>query len=199
MKKIIREISLLRQLSNLSNNNHIVKLLDVIVDGEINKGNTVHFFLVFELMESDLFRVLDNASEINFTENDLIKILYQLLCSLKFLDKLKVLHRDIKSQNIMLDGDFNVKLCDFGLARFFGEAASQNNPESLSEEKIVDKLVQSLPKRRAAKRRLSNHVVSRFYRSPEIALVETYSTKADVWSAGCVLSEMVMSLPPYAA
>jgi len=52
--------------------------------------------------------------------------------------------------------------------------------------------------RKTVKRRLSNHVVTRHYRAPEVALLEPeYSSKVDVWAAGCILSEMMMSVPGY--
>ena len=47
------------------------------------------------------------------------KILYQLLCALNFLSSAKVLHRDLKPGNILIDEDCNVKICDFGLARYY--------------------------------------------------------------------------------
>ena len=45
------------------------------------------------------------------------KILYQLLIGLKYLRNIKILHRDLKPENILSDQDFNIKICDFGLAR----------------------------------------------------------------------------------
>ena len=42
----------------METNNHVVKLYDVIVEGEIKVGNTVHFFLVMELMKTDLASLL---------------------------------------------------------------------------------------------------------------------------------------------
>ena len=52
-----------------------------------------------------------------FSENSLIKILYNILCALNFIHASNVMHRDIKPSNILVDSNFNVKICDFGLAR----------------------------------------------------------------------------------
>ena len=54
MKRVIREISLLRQLSKKESSPHVVQLHEVIVDGKIQEGQTVVLFLVMERMKFDL-------------------------------------------------------------------------------------------------------------------------------------------------
>ena len=56
-------------------------------------------------------------NNIIFTENIVLKIIYSSLCSLSFLHEANVLHRDIKSANILVYSDGNTKICDFGLSR----------------------------------------------------------------------------------
>ena len=73
------------------------------------------------------------------------------------------MHRDLKPQNLLLDGKGNIKLADFGLARAFG-----------------------LPVKT-----YTHEVVTLWYRAPEILLGQKqYSTPVDIWSIGCIFAEM---------
>ena len=64
-----------------------------------------------------LINTLLDKEDLQLTEETTIKILYRLLCSLKYLHQAGVMHRDIKPGNILLDSGLNVKICDFGLSR----------------------------------------------------------------------------------
>jgi len=76
----------------------------------------------------------------------------------------RVLHRDLKPQNLLIDRHGYIKLADFGLARAFGMPV----------------------------RTYTHEVVTLWYRAPEILLgSKFYSTSVDVWSLGCVFAEMV--------
>ena len=119
MKRVIREISLLRQLTRRESSPHVVQLYEVIVDGKFQEGQTVVLFLVMERMKFDLREVLENPQKHSLNEEKLVKIQYQLLCALSHLSELDILHRDIKPANILLDADYNVKIADLGLARHY--------------------------------------------------------------------------------
>jgi serine/threonine protein kinase len=54
---------------------------------------------------------------VSLKDEHIIKIMYQLLIGLKYLRHVKILHRDLKPENILCDYYFNIKICDFGLAR----------------------------------------------------------------------------------
>lgn len=150
----IREISLLREL----NHSNVLKLLDV-THGERR------LYLVFEYIETDLKRLMDSTP--NFCHNhSLIKLyLWQLLSGLSYCHMRRVLHRDLKPQNLLIDRARNeVKLADFGLARAFG-----------------------IPTRA-----LTHEVVTLWYRAPEVLLgMQNYSTPVDMWSLGCIFAEMI--------
>ena len=131
-----------------------------------------------------------------FNEEMVIMIMYNLLTSINFLHKSNIMHRDIKPANILLDYNCVVKLCDFGLARTalkknqdFSQQVSHQLKQltqtrsnkitehdrrtvisSILEESHVSKSPGSGSKTAQKKsvRAISNHVVTRFYRAPEI-------------------------------
>ncbi|XP_064899631.1 cyclin-dependent kinase 2 isoform X1 [Columba livia] len=149
----IREISLLKEL----NHPNIVKLLDVI-----HTENKL--YLVFEFLHQDLKKFMDSAS-ISGIALPLIKsYLFQLLQGLAFCHAHRVLHRDLKPQNLLINADGAIKLADFGLARAFGVPV----------------------------RTYTHEVVTLWYRAPEILLgCKYYSTAVDIWSLGCIFAEMI--------
>lgn len=107
----IREISLLKEL----NHPNIVKLLDVI-----HTENKL--YLVFEFLHQDLKKFMD-ASALTGIPLPLIKsYLFQLLQGLAFCHSHRVLHRDLKPQNLLINAEGSIKLADFGLARAFGDS-----------------------------------------------------------------------------
>jgi len=156
----IREISLLKELEHPN----IVRLVEVV-------HNIDRLTLVFEFCEQgDLKQYLDAHFGIIPTQK--IKwFLYQLLKGVEFCHSKKVLHRDLKPQNLLLSKDGTLKLADFGLARAF-----------------------SVPTRG-----FSHEVVTLWYRAPEVLMgYHNYSTPIDLWSVGCVFAEMKNGKPLFA-
>lgn len=93
--------------------------------------------------------------------------MHQLLNGIAFCHVHRVLHRDLKPQNLLIDREGFIKLADFGLARAFGVPV----------------------------RTFTHEVVTLWYRAPEILLgTKFYSTAVDVWSLGCIFAEMVGSM-----
>ncbi|XP_014601444.1 PREDICTED: cyclin-dependent kinase 2-like isoform X2 [Polistes canadensis] len=151
----IREISLLRELAHPN----IVQLFDV-VDGD------KHLYLVFEFLQQDLKKLLDSVK--SGLDQALVKsYLYQLLKGISFCHLNRILHRDLKPQNLLIDREGYIKLADFGLARTF-----------------------LIPVRT-----YTHEVVTLWYRAPEILLgTKLYSSAVDIWSLGCIFAEMVCKL-----
>lgn len=104
----LREITILREL----NHPNIVELKDVVC--EENK-----LYLLFEHLEYDLKRYFDEVGNENLNENVIKSFLYQILDGVAYCHANKVIHRDLKPQNLLLDTTGKLKIADFGLARAF--------------------------------------------------------------------------------
>ncbi|CAN4119933.1 unnamed protein product [Withania somnifera] len=101
------------------------------------------------------------------TEDHCQYFLYQLLRGLKYVHSANVLHRDLKPSNLLLNADCDLKICDFGLARTTSEADF-----------------------------MTEYVVTRWYRAPELLLNCTeYTAAIDIWSVGCILMELIKREP----
>ena len=100
-------------------------------------------YLVMEYVETDLKELV--KSSMLLSEEHVKMITYNLLRALQSIHSADVLHRDIKPANILVDDDCNIKLCDFGLARTIPNLSTHNHSK------------------RASKRKLSSHVVTRWY------------------------------------
>nr|CAD7458992.1 unnamed protein product [Timema tahoe] len=148
----IREISLLRELDHPN----IVKLLEVVPCDK-------KLYMVFEYLLLDLKKFLDMNRTLLPTS--LVKsYTFQLLSAISFCHAHKVLHRDLKPQNLLIDHTGYIKLADFGLARGFGIPV----------------------------RTYTHEVVTLWYRAPEILLgAKFYTTSVDIWSLGCIFAEMM--------
>lgn len=109
--RMLREIILLRKL----NNSRFVKIFDLIepVSYEPKKFDTL--YIVLELAESDMRKLI--KSEAYLSLEQVRKVMYDLLCAIKYMHSASVLHRDLKPGNILLSKNMEVKICDFGLAR----------------------------------------------------------------------------------
>jgi len=152
----IREISLLKELKHPN----IVRLYDVI---HTEKKLT----LVFEYLDQDLKKYMDECGGV-LSKPTVKSFLYQLLKGIAFCHEHRVLHRDLKPQNLLINRKGELKLGDFGLARAFGIPV----------------------------RSYSHEVVTLWYRAPDVLMgSRKYSTPIDIWSAGCIFAEMTTGRP----
>jgi len=153
----IREISLLKQLQHPN----IVRLYDVV---HTDKKLT----LVFEFLDQDLKKYLDACGEAGLDSCTIKSFLYQLLKGIGYCHQHRVLHRDLKPQNLLINLDGELKLADFGLARAFGIPV----------------------------RNYTHEVVTLWYRAPDVLMgSRKYSTQVDIWSVGCIFAEMANGRP----
>ena len=125
-RAIVSEIQVMSQLSRMENNQHTVKILDIIVSDDDC------IFIVMEKVISDLKKVLLSSSGISFDEEHALVLMYNSLCSLNYLHSSNIMHRDIKPANLLVDGNCQVKLCDFGFAR-----TVPINTDAVTVKKIV--------------------------------------------------------------
>ncbi|CAL8078087.1 unnamed protein product [Calicophoron daubneyi] len=156
-KRVHRE---LKMLSSLKHEN-IVNLLDVVKCESYVNFDEIYF--LFELMQTDLHKIIVSPQPLSL---DHVKIfVYQILRGLKYLHSARIVHRDIKPGNMLVNSNCLLKICDFGLARMddpFEEA------------------------------HLTQEVVTQYYRSPELLMEATrYSYSVDIWSVGCTFAELL--------
>ncbi len=124
-------------------------------------------FLVMEFCSQDLASLLDNMAS-PFTEAQVKCIMKQVFQGLDYLHGRFIVHRDLKVSNLLMTDEGAVKIADFGLARFFGLPLKPMTPK----------------------------VVTLWYRSPELLLnAKHQSTAIDMWSAGCILGELLAHKP----
>ena len=113
---ILREISLLRHLGKYNHPN-IVKLVD-ICHGPRQEREMV-LYLVFEHVDQDLNAYLSKCPPPGVGQDKIKDLMWQILCGVDFLHSHRIVHRDIKPQNILLANSGALKLADFGLARIY--------------------------------------------------------------------------------
>ncbi|RPB03488.1 Pkinase-domain-containing protein [Choiromyces venosus 120613-1] len=157
----VREMKLLQALKQ----NNVVSLLEMMVE----KGD---FYMVFEYMDHDLTGILNHPT-FRLEPCHIKHLAKQFFEGLEYLHHRGVLHRDIKGSNILLNNDGQLKIADFGLARFYTKAS----------KKQLD---------------YTNRIITLWYRPPEILLGATaYGPAVDIWSAACVFVELFTRQPVF--
>ena len=122
-------------------------------------------YLVLEFCEHDMAGLL-SCEEIKFSLGEIKSIIQQLFNALFYIHGNNILHRDMKSSNILVTKTGALKLADFGLARALSKG--QQQPQ-----------------------RYTNRVVTLWYRPPELLLgARDYGPPIDMWGAGCIMAEM---------
>ena len=204
-KRILREIKLLKQFNHPS----VIRIYDVFVNHTIGDFDTI--YVIMELTDASLRDAIE--SPLYFSESQIKKIFYNFISGLKYLKSVGVLHRDIKPDNILLYENCSVKICDFGLSRVALETScplsfhrmkrkaiddrkkrivKEESKAAVNEEKPIEKLIPITKRPKRTRRKLSNHVVTRWYRAPEIILTQKdYEYSVDIWAAGCVFAELL--------
>ncbi|XP_057286210.1 serine/threonine-protein kinase 36 isoform X1 [Pezoporus wallicus] len=156
LKNLQREIEIMRGLHHPN----IIQMLDSF---ETDKEVVV----VTDYAEGELFQILEDDRTL--PEDQVQTIAAQLVSALYYLHSHRILHRDMKPQNILLGKDGVVKLCDFGFAR------------AMSIHTMVLTSIKGTP----------------LYMSPELVEERPYDHTADLWSVGCILYELFVGTPPF--
>lgn len=156
LRNLQREIEIMRGLWHPN----IVHMLDSF---ETDKEVVV----VTDYAEGELFQILEDDGKL--PEDQVQAIAAQLVSALYYLHSHRILHRDMKPQNILLAKGGGIKLCDFGFAR------------AMSTNTMVLTSIKGTP----------------LYMSPELVEERPYDHKADLWSVGCILYELAVGMPPF--
>ncbi|XP_058249336.1 serine/threonine-protein kinase Nek1 isoform X3 [Hemibagrus wyckioides] len=165
---VIKEIG----ISRMSNKERQESRKEVAVLANMSHPNIVQYkesfeengclYIVMDYCEGgDLFKKINNQKGL-FPEEQILDWFVQICLALKHVHDRKILHRDIKSQNIFLTKDGTIQLGDFGIARVL------NSTVELARTCIG----------------------TPYYLSPEICENKPYNNKSDIWALGCVLYEM---------
>jgi len=167
-KRILREIKLMKKFSH----ENVVGILDLIAP-PTTCSEFEDIYIVQDLMETDLHRIIYSRQPL--TLEHIQYFVYQILRGLKYIHSSNVIHRDLKPSNLLLNSNCDLKICDFGLAR------------TLEDEQKSDG---------NANAPLTEYVVTRWYRAPEIMLAcQEYTKAIDVWSVGCIFAELLARSP----
>ncbi|XVF54649.1 hypothetical protein PTKIN_Ptkin05aG0198200 [Pterospermum kingtungense] len=153
----LREINILASFDHPS----IVKVKEVVVDDHDN------VYMVMEYMDHDLKGLMESMKR-PFSTSDVKCLMLQLLEGVKYLHDNWVLHRDLKTSNLLFNNQGELKICDFGMARQYGSPLKP----------------------------YTTKVVTQWYRAPELLLgAKKYSIAVDMWSVGCIMAELLAKDP----
>ena len=162
-KTMKRELKMLQMLKH-----------DNVVDFQeafIYKGN---LFLVFEYVEKNLLEVLEKSPE-GLNPKLIRSFVFQMCKAVHYLHINNMIHRDVKPENLLIDENMQLKLCDFGFARKITLNEKNNNIEAMTD-----------------------YVATRWYRSPELLLSNgIYGPEVDYWAIGCIMGELADGNPMF--
>ncbi|CEI39542.1 unnamed protein product [Fusarium venenatum] len=187
----LREIKLLKLLSH----KNILRLEDMAIEHptrqiltaphrsrlttpSADKRKKPIVYMATPYMDHDLSGLLDNPS-VQFKEPQIKCYMLQLLEGLRYLHDSRILHRDMKAANLLINNKGILQIADFGLARHYDGKTPQSGVH-MGE----------------GKRDYTGLVVTRWYRPPELLLqLRQYTPAIDVWGVGCVFGEMLHGKP----
>ncbi|XP_023176285.2 serine/threonine-protein kinase NLK2 [Drosophila hydei] len=156
-KRVFRELKMLCFFKH----ENVLSALDILQPPHLDFFQEI--YVITELLQSDLHKIIVSPQHLSA---DHIKVfLYQILRGLKYLHSARILHRDIKPGNLLVNSNCVLKICDFGLARV-------EEPDQAKH--------------------MTQEVVTQYYRAPEILMgARHYSSAVDVWSVGCIFGELL--------
>jgi len=155
----LREISTLQAISHPN----ILKLLEVVLG-----PSPADIYLVLPFLPHDL-KALQQTMPEPFLPSEVKTLMIQISSALAYLHNHWILHRDLKTSNILLAHDGTIRIADFGMARPYSDPLPPN---------------------------LTQCVVTLWYRAPELLLgTDSYGAEVDVWSLGCVFGELLLNTP----
>ena len=162
-KTMKRELNMLRMLRH----DNVVDFQDAF----IYKGN---LFLVFEYVEKNLLEVLEKSPD-GLSPKLIRSFVFQMCKAVHYLHTNNMIHRDVKPENLLINENMQLKLCDFGFARKIVLDENNNNIDAMTD-----------------------YVATRWYRSPELLLSNgIYGPEVDYWAIGCIMGELADGNPMF--
>ncbi|KAF2144936.1 uncharacterized protein K452DRAFT_305892 [Aplosporella prunicola CBS 121167] len=158
-------VTALREIQTLTEarHRHVVGLREVVVGDALND-----VFLVMDFVEHDLKTLQEDMAE-PFLPSEVKTLMLQLTSAVSYLHDHWILHRDLKTSNILMNNRGEIKIADFGMARYFGDPPPPD---------------------------MTQLVVTLWYRAPELLLGATeYGRAVDMWSVGCIFGELLAKEP----
>eukprot|EP01064_Diplonema_japonicum_P010398 TRINITY_DN17650_c0_g1_i1.p1 TRINITY_DN17650_c0_g1~~TRINITY_DN17650_c0_g1_i1.p1 ORF type:complete len:1092 (+),score=233.50 TRINITY_DN17650_c0_g1_i1:37-3312(+) len=159
-EKELRNLRAEIEIMTTLNHENIIMLLDAF-------ETKTEFVVVMEYAQGELYEILEDDRCL--PEKIVQKIAKQLAKALNYLHSNRIIHRDMKPQNILIGRNGTVKLCDFGFAR------------AMSCNTMVLTSIKGTP----------------LYMAPELVQEQPYNHTADLWSLGCILYELFYGVPPF--
>ena len=156
LRNLRQEIQILRNLRH----ENIIQMLDTF-------ETKSEFCVVMEFAQGELFEILEDDRSL--PEEEVRLIAKQLVRALHYLHENRIIHRDMKPQNILIGSNGNVKLCDFGFAR------------AMSCNTMMVTSIKGTP----------------LYMAPEVVQEKPYNHTVDLWSLGVILYELYVGQPPF--
>ncbi|KAF2865970.1 kinase-like domain-containing protein [Massariosphaeria phaeospora] len=167
----LREISILQRCASHPN---IVTLREVLMDSSSSANSPSSVVLVMEFLEHDLKTLQEDMPD-PFLPSEIKTLLRQLGGAVAFLHDNHILHRDLKTSNILLNNRGALKLADFGMSRSMPPPTSSSPSTTTTPPTPLTQLVVTL-----------------WYRAPELLLgTPTYTPAIDLWSLGCIFGELL--------
>nr|P46892.1 RecName: Full=Cyclin-dependent kinase 11B; AltName: Full=Cell division cycle 2-like protein kinase 1; AltName: Full=Cell division protein kinase 11; AltName: Full=Cyclin-dependent kinase 11; AltName: Full=Galactosyltransferase-associated protein kinase p58/GTA; AltName: Full=PITSLRE serine/threonine-protein kinase CDC2L1 [Rattus norvegicus] len=154
----------IREINTILKAQHpnIVTVREIVVGSNMDK-----IYIVMNYVEHDLKSLMETMKQ-PFLPGEVKTLMIQLLSGVKHLHDNWILHRDLKTSNLLLTHAGILKVGDFGLAREYGSPLKAYTPV----------------------------VVTLWYRAPELLLgAKEYSTACDMWSVGCIFGELLTQKP----
>ncbi|XP_011700084.1 PREDICTED: cyclin-dependent kinase-like 4 [Wasmannia auropunctata] len=153
-KMAFREIRMLKKLRH----ENLVNMIEVF-------RRRKRLYLVFEYLDHTVLDELEKSKN-GLDREKSRRYIFQILRGLDFCHNHKIMHRDVKPENVLVSPNGVIKLCDFGFARY------------VTNESCTD------------------YVATRWYRAPELLVGDSkYGREIDVWAAGCIYAEMITGQP----
>lgn len=161
VEEIQREVALLSQLRDAPN---ITRYYGCYLDGP-------RVWIIMELAQGGSVYALMKASKNECLDERYVSVIVrEVLKALAYLHKVPVIHRDIKSANVLITSSGKVMLCDFGVSAQLATSSSKRNTLAGTPHWMAPEILQSTP---------------------------AYDTKADIWSLGILIYEMIKGTPPH--